>query len=105
MSKYKGYEIKPIIGTINAVYRDNKQVTVEPNLLVTISAINRRIYSNPDFNQARYKPHLEKIKKLKKTKPIVVETKDYLKEKEYEKFKDKDFEVEVVRKKDKEKTK
>lgn len=102
---YKGYEIKNIIGGINAVYRDNKLVTVEPNMQVTTDAINRRIYSNPDFNEARYKPHLEKIKKLKKAKPIVVETKDYLKEKEYEKIKDKDFEVEVVKGKEKEKKK
>jgi hypothetical protein len=101
---YKGYEIRPIINGINAVYRDNKLVTVEPNMQVTTDAINRRIYSNPDFNEARYKPHLDKIKKEKKVKPIVVKTKDYLKEKEYEKFKDKDFEVEVVRGKDKEKT-
>lgn len=98
---YKGYEIKTIIGNINAVYRDNKLVTVEPNMHVVTDAINRRIYSNPDFNTARYKPHLEKIKKLKKAKPIVIETKDYLKEKEYEKLKDKDFKVEVVRGKNK----
>lgn len=101
MSKYKGYEIRNIIGGINAVYRDNKLVTVEPNMQVTTDAINRRIYSNPDFNEARYKPHLDKIKKTKKQKPIVVETKDYLKEKEYEKFKDKDFEVEVIKGKEK----
>lgn len=51
--KYRGYEISPA-GKGFAVYRNGILITTEPQLKIAFSAIDNRIYSNPDFNRSGY---------------------------------------------------
>lgn len=48
--KYKGYEIIKS-GVAVAVYRGNEFITTEAKLEVALDMIDRRVYSNPDFNR------------------------------------------------------
>ena len=65
--EYKGYNIQMVNNGICIVYRNNQIIITEPNLQLALNAIDNRVYSNPDFNRSGYHQY-DNIKKFKEKK-------------------------------------
>lgn len=107
--EYKGYSIKPVINGIHVVYRNNQIIAVEPSLQIAMQAIDNRTYSNPDFNRSGYHQYDNikkfKIKKDKKDKKVNAPRQQFTGIYKSVDMGGEKIKVEVVRGKDKEKSK